>query len=98
MDDAIKFPIKALRSTSRRDALGDPAEKQYFGKTSGVFAGIRWTFEQDRMILRMGGKEWNIVVLPNIRGTRGTRAYVKVGGKLLNNLLILNDRVGYEPN
>jgi hypothetical protein len=94
VDDAIKFPIKSLVKTSRRKALGDPADLLYFGTTEGVFAGVRWTFDQDSMVLSMGGQSWEIVVVPNIRGTRGARAYVKVGRKLFTCLLILNGRVG----
>jgi hypothetical protein len=99
IDDCEKFHVKALMKTSRRAPLGDPAEKQYFGTTRGTFAGVPWKFDQDAMILTMGGKEWPIVVLTNVRGTMGTRAFVKgPDGRRYNYLLVLDGKVGPGPS
>jgi len=94
IDDCVRFPIKSLVKTSRRQSLGSDAERQYFGTTQGVMAGVTWEFDQDEMVLKMGGATWPIVVKPNIRGTRGTRAYVKVKGRLFTYLLVINQMVG----
>jgi hypothetical protein len=87
VDDTIEFPIKSLRNTTRRNALGDPAGRLYFGSTQGVVAGVPWKFDADRMVLEMGGREWKIVTG---RTGYGSRLYVRgPSGRLYTSLRIV---------
>jgi hypothetical protein len=92
VNDCQRFPVKSLVPTSRRDAIGSGQELLHFGTTSGVFAGVRWEFDHQRMVLVMG-KEWEIAIEPSPNG-HGSATYVKEDGKFYKSLYVIDGLVG----